>query len=146
MENVRKKNPSSPETESNAFLAEEGRWDLITPISLLVLCTMSVLFIHSAQAYVGGIQWKMQIIWCVIGFSFYIGVSVLDYHFWMKFAHVFYLLAILALCLVFFNSALYGARRWIDFGLFKIQPSEGAKWATMVLGEYFGPVPHWGLA
>ena len=134
IEKVRKKNPSSPETESNAFLAEEGRWDLITPISLLVLCTMSVLFIHSAQAYVGGIQWKMQIIWCVIGFSFYIGVSVLDYHFWMKFAHVFYLLAILALCLVFFNSALYGARRWIDFGLFKIQPSEGAKWAAMVLG------------
>jgi rod shape determining protein RodA len=95
---------------------------------------MSVLFIHSAQAYVGGGQWKMQIIWCVIGFSLYLAVSVLDYHFWMKFAHIFYVLAVVALCLVFFNSALYGARRWIDFGLFKIQPSELAKWAAMVLG------------
>ena len=78
MENVRKKNPSSPDIESNAFLAEEDRWDLFTPISLLVLCTMSVLFIHSAQAYVGGNQWKMQIIWCVIGFS-----SILRFQSWI---------------------------------------------------------------
>ena len=134
MENARKKDLSSAEMESNAYLAEEDRWDWLTPISLLVLCAMSVLFIHSAQAYVGGNLWKMQILWCIIGFSLYSAVSILDYHFWMKFAHVFYLLAVLALCLVFFNSAMYGARRWIDFGLFKVQPSEVAKWAAMVLG------------
>tara|TARA_B100001057_G_scaffold27978_1_gene25679 strand:- start:8545 stop:9783 length:1239 start_codon:yes stop_codon:yes gene_type:complete len=134
MEYARKKDLSSAEMESNAYLAEEDRWDWFTPISLLALCAMSVLFIHSAQAYVGGNLWKMQILWCIIGFSLYLAVSLLDYHFWMKFAHVFYLLAVLALCLVFFNSAMYGARRWIDFGLFKVQPSEVAKWAAMVLG------------
>ena len=116
MENTRKRELSSVEIESKGFLAEEDRWDVLTPLCLVVLCVMSVLFIHSAQAYVGGGQWKMQIIWCVIGFSIYLAVSVLDYHFWMKFAHIFYVLAVVALCLVFFNSALYGARRWIDFG------------------------------
>jgi len=124
----------SAEKEAKIYLAEESRWDLLTPISLVILCVMSVLFIHSAQAYVGGSQWKMQIVWCVIGFSLYLAFSVIDYHFWMKFAHVFYLLAILALCMVFFGPVIYGARRWIDLGPFKIQPSEAAKWATMVLG------------
>ena len=44
----------SAEKEAKAYLAEESRWDLLTPISLVILCVMSVLFIHSAQAYVGG--------------------------------------------------------------------------------------------
>jgi len=122
------------ESEAKTILTDEGRWDILTPISLLALCVMSVLFIHSAQAYVGGGQWKMQIVWCVIGFSLYFGVSMLDYHFWMRFAHLFYLLAMVALFLVFFGPVIYGARRWIDLGPFKVQPSEVAKWATMVLG------------
>ena len=94
MEITGKADLSSAEIEAKTILTDEDRWDLFTPISLLVLCTMSVLFIHSAQAYVGGNQWKMQIVWCIIGFSFYFAVSVLDYHFWMKFAHLFYLLAV----------------------------------------------------
>ena len=134
MELTRKSDLPSAESSAKIHLVDEGRWDFLTPISLLVLCVMSVLFIHSAQAYVGGNQWKMQIVWCVIGFSLYLGVSMLDYHFWMRFAHIFYLLAMVALFLVFLGPAIYGARRWIDLGFFKIQPAEGAKWATMVLG------------
>lgn len=134
MEITGKADLSAAENEAKTILTDEGRWDLFTPISLLALCVMSVLFIHSAQAYVGGGQWKMQIVWCVIGFSLYFGVSMLDYHFWMRFAHLFYLLAMVALIMVFFGPVLYGASRWIDLGPFKVQPSEVAKWATMVLG------------
>ena len=134
MEITGKADLSAAENEAKTILTDEGRWDLFTPISLLALCVMSVLFIHSAQAYVGGGQWKMQIVWCVIGFSLYFGVSMLDYHFWMRFAHLFYLLAMVALIMVFFGPVLYGASRWIDLGPFKVQPSEMAKWATMVLG------------
>lgn len=134
MQNSSNTNPSADPSEAKPFLAEEKRWDFVTPISLLVLCVMSVVFIHSAQAYVGGNLWKMQIVWCVIGFSLYFCISILDYHFWMKFAHLFYLLAVVALCLVFFGPALYGAQRWIDLGPFKIQPAEAAKWATLILG------------
>ena len=134
MELTGKAHLSTAESEAKTILTDEGRWDILTPISLLALCVMSVLFIHSAQAYVGGGQWKMQIVWCVIGFSLYFGVSMLDYHFWMRFAHLFYLLAMVALFLVFFGPVIYGARRWNDLGPFNVQPSEVAKWATMILG------------
>ena len=128
------------------LLAEEGRWDLITPISLLVLCTMSVLFIHSAQAYVGGIQWKMQIIWCVIGFSFYIGVSVLDYHFWMKFAHVFTYWPSWLYVWFFWARTLRGPS--LDRFRFIQDPAlGGGQMGRYGFGsEYSCPFPHWGLA
>ena len=42
--------------------------------------------------------------------------SLIDYHFWMRYAHILYALAIIALLLVFGGPVLYGASRWIDFG------------------------------
>ena len=105
-----------------------------SPLCLVGLSLISVLFIRSAQAYVGGSQWKMQIVWCGIGFSVYFVASWINYQIWMRYAHFFYALAILALLLVFSGPVLYGAQRWIDFGLFKFQPSEIAKWATLVMG------------
>ena len=116
------------------FLEKEKRWEIFSPISLMILCTMSILFIRSAQAYTGGNQWQMQVLWVLIGFSTYIVVSMVDYHFWMRFAHIFYVLGVVSLILVFLWPEKYGAQRWIDFGKFKIQPSEFAKIVTLILG------------
>ena len=116
------------------FLEKEKRWEIFSPISLMILCTMSILFIRSAQAYTGGNQWQMQVLWVLIGFSIYIAVSMVDYHFWMRFAHIFYVLGVVSLILVFLWPEKYGAQRWIDFGKFKIQPSEFAKIVTLILG------------
>ena len=52
----------------------------------------------------------------------------------MRYAHFLYTIAIIALLLVFGGPVLYGASRWIDFGIFKVQPSEIAKWTTMIMG------------
>ena len=123
-----------PEKPIKDILESESRFDWITPFCLLGLSLVSVVFIRSAQAYTGGEQWKMQIIWCSLGFLSYIVFSMIDYHFWMRYAHVFYFISILALCLVFGGPTLYGARRWIDFEYFKIQPSEITKWATLIFG------------
>ncbi|MBT4667416.1 MAG: rod shape-determining protein RodA [Opitutae bacterium] len=95
---------------------------------------MSVLFIRSAQAYVGGELWRMQIIWVLVGVSSYAVMSLINYHFWMRYAHYLYGLGLLALCMVFFGPEIYGAKRWIDLKIFKIQPAELAKLATLVLG------------
>lgn len=115
-------------------LSTEDRWDWITPVFLLCLCVMSVLFIQSAQAYDGGNEWKRQIIWCVIGFFIYFGFSLLDYKIFLKYAHILYGLSIFSLLLVFGGPKIYGASRWVDLGFFKIQPSEMAKFATIVMG------------
>ena len=113
---------------------DERRTDWLTPACILALCCMSVLFIRSAQAYVGGGQWEMQVVWMLAGIIAYVGASLVDYRVWMRYAHYLYGLGLLALCLVFLGPEIYGAKRWIDLGLFKIQPSEGAKIATMILG------------
>ncbi len=120
--------------EKGSLITEEFSWDWITPLCLLALSVMSVLFIRSAQAYGGGSYWKMQILWCIIGFSVYMVIAWIDYHWWMRYAHFCYFIVLLSLLLVFAGPVIYGARRWIDLGLFKIQPSEIAKWSTMILG------------
>lgn len=120
--------------EQDSLIPEETKWDWLTPLCLLGLCLMSIIFIHSAQAFGGGNYWKMQILWSVIGFSLYAVVSVINYQLWMRYAHIFYFLVIIGLLLVFGGPMIYGARRWIDFGLFKVQPSEIAKWSTMIFG------------
>ncbi len=124
----------SADHTSETELVEEERWDWVTPLFLAGLCVMSVLFIQSAQAYDGGNEWQRQIIWCVVGFVVYIIVSFLDYRIFLKYAHIVYGLSILSLLLVFGGPKIYGASRWVDLGFFKIQPSEMAKFATMVMG------------
>ena len=71
--------------KKDSFLEEDNRWDILSPVSLLILCSLSVLFIRSAQAYTGGNQWEMQLLWVVIGLSVYTIVSLIDYHFWKFF-------------------------------------------------------------
>jgi len=118
----------------SSLIPEDIQWDWLTPFCLLILSVLSILFIHSAQAYGGGNYWKMQILWCVIGFSLYWTVAFINYQMWMRYAHLLYFGVILSLFLVFAGPMIYGARRWIDFGLFKVQPSEIAKWSTMIFG------------
>ena len=120
--------------KKESFLEEENRWDIFSPISLLILCSMSVLFIRSAQAYTGGNQWEMQLLWVIIGLTVYTIVSFIDYHFWMRFAHITYAVGILSLFVVFIFPEKYGAQRWIDFVFFKLQPSEFANIVTLILG------------
>ena len=115
-------------------LPKEDRWDLLTPVCLALLCGMSVMFIHSAQAYDGGNEWEKQIIWSLIGFLTYFTLSLIDYRVFLKYAHIVYGLSILSLLLVFGGPKVYGASRWVDLGFFKIQPSEMAKFATLIMG------------
>ena len=115
-------------------LPKEERWDWVTPFCLALLCGMSVMFIQSAQAYDGGNEWKKQIVWSLLGFILYFTVAILDYRIFLKYAHVVYGISILSLLLVFGGPKIYGASRWVDLGFFKIQPSEMAKFATLVMG------------
>jgi rod shape determining protein RodA len=120
--------------ESGNELPEEEQWDWVSPVFLAVLCVMSVLFIKSAQAYDGGNEWLKQSVWCCFGFVIYFGVSLLDYRNLMKYAHFIYGFSILSLLLVFGGPKIYGASRWVDLGILKIQPSEMAKFATIIMG------------
>ena len=70
-----------------------------------------------------------QIMGVGAGIVLMIGLAVLDYRKFIKYAWITYVLAILALIYILvFGQAIYGAKRWIYFPLLgTIQPSEFAK-------------------
>lgn len=75
----------------------------------------------------------MQLAWLSVGWSIYLGVTLVDYKFFTRIAYVLYGINVGALIFVeFFGKTSYGATRWIDLGFFRYQPSETMK-LVMVL-------------
>ena len=67
-------------------------------------------------------------------------VCFVDYRHFKAFAPILYVVTVVALLLVItpLGQEVQGARRWIDFGVFQMQPSEMAKVVTIIaLAAYF---------
>lgn len=111
------------------------RIDWINPLAIGLLGVMSTMFIYSAQAYTHGTEWKMQIVWFCLGLVTYVIVSLTDYRILLRYAHLLYGAGIVLLLLVFLGPEVYGSKRWIDFGFFKVQPTEAAKIGALVLSS-----------
>ncbi|HLP07061.1 MAG TPA: FtsW/RodA/SpoVE family cell cycle protein, partial [Opitutaceae bacterium] len=116
-------------------VATRQTWDWVGPAALTALSAIGVCFIYSAQLATGLHQWKVQIGWLIAGAVVYIAVSLVDYEFWLKYAHWVYIVSMLFLVAVLLpgiGTERYGAQRWIDFGPISFQPSELAKLATLL--------------
>lgn len=119
------------------------RTDWINPLVLLVLATMGVFFIKSAQAHdPNGTQWLHQLVWLVLGAALYIAIAAFDYHLWMKYAWLVYLGSIVLLLLLWTplgdaGSERTHARRWLGIGSYTIQPSEFAKVGAIVMLSFY---------
>jgi rod shape determining protein RodA len=77
-----------------------------------------------------------QGLWYGVGIGLATAVCLVDYRLFSRWAPFFYWAAIGTLILVLIpgiGAVRFGARRWIDLGLFQFQPSEFAKLA-MILG------------
>ena len=111
-------------------LKTQERFDAITPLVMVALGVFGVMFIYSAQLERHGTAWKAQCVFWLIGLLLYAAVSLIDYRIWLSYAHWIYAACIVTLVLVIIpgiGNRQFGAQRWIDFGLFKYQPSETAK-------------------
>lgn len=117
--------------------AGRSRFDWISPLCILLLCGIGVLFIYSAQYTHGGGDWKKQLFWIVLGLFAYGIVSALNYKLFLEYAHYIYLAGIGGLLLTLEQSPvsveMMGARRWVDAGFTNVQPTEGAKIGTLVM-------------
>lgn len=115
----------------------QRRFDIINPIAILLLCMIGLLFIMSAQISYDGQHWKRQTFWVVSGLGVYGIVSSIDYKIFLEHAHWIYMAGILGLVLTMpFSPISYedmGARRWIDLGITRVQPTEAAKIATLIM-------------
>lgn len=117
-------------------LTTRERFNWLVPVCLILLSTIGVFFIYSAQLATNQHQWTTQVAWMAIGACAYVATSLFDYRLWLKYAHWVYLLAITMLLLVLLpfigTTHGMGARRWLDIpGLGAFQPSEVAKIAVL---------------
>lgn len=92
-----------------------------------------------------------QIIWAVISFTLFFGVSFLDVRFLRKSNIVLWLYIIatgLLLVVTFFGNEVNGAQSWFSFGAFSFQPSDLMKLALiLILAKYYSrrhvEIAHW---
>jgi len=69
-----------------------------------------------------------QIVYALVGIGLMLLASVTDYSIFANVNHLIYALTILSLILVYAVGQIsFGAQRWIDLGIFRLQPSELAK-------------------
>jgi len=112
-------------------------WGLIAIVALLAVIGIANLA-SASKAGVSGLA-VAQTIWFVLGAVVIVGVCLVDYRFFARWAYPIFggVVALLGGVLVV-GTELNGARRWIDFGWFIMQPSELLKVAVvLVSARYF---------
>jgi cell division protein FtsW len=76
-----------------------------------------------------------QMLWTVVGLAAFVFAIRFDYHNWQRLVRPLLILSVILLCLVLLPGVgiyVSGARRWMGYGIFRIQPSEIAKLALLV--------------
>ena len=112
------------------------RYDWINPLAIATLATIGVFFIYSAQLATNRGQWIQQVVWLAGGRGPLLrGFALVDYKFWLKYAHWVYAACLVSLLLPWtpLGVTRLGARRWIDFGPISFQPSEAAKFGALII-------------
>jgi cell division protein FtsW len=98
--------------------------------------------VRSFQQYGDSLYYlKLQLIWIILGVGLMILFSFLDYHrlYFLSFFLMFASIILLFLVLIpGFGQSAGGARRWLSLGRFNLQPTELAKFSTIIyLSSWF---------
>ncbi len=110
-------------------------WGLLG--ATFALMVISLLFVHSSTLGDTSATLK-QALWFFVGLCAAVVLCLVDYHILARWAGVGYGIALLFLVgILFFGAKVNGARRWIDFGPFSLQPSEFAKLAIILAVAQF---------
>ena len=112
-------------------------FDFIIILAVLCLCVISVCFVYSSGLNSEGVntssEFIKQIIWAVTGLGLMVLVVYFDYKYLYDFAYYIYGICILMLIItLLLGNKVNGARSWLGFGGFGIQPSEFTKLGTII--------------
>ena len=106
-------------------------WPFVAVVALVALAGYGMLFsagggAHEPWAWRHGVRFG-------VGLSAMLAVALIDIRFWFRCAYVVYGAALLGLIAVeLVGQASMGAQRWLDLGLFQLQPSEVMKIALVL--------------
>ena len=106
---------------------------------IIMLASIGIIMLYSA-ANGNWSPWALnQLARFAVGFVLMLFLALTDIRLLMRFAYVFYFGTLLLLIVVEITGHIgMGAQRWINFGFFKLQPSELMKIAmVLVLARYF---------
>lgn len=105
--------------------------------AVFLLTCFGILMVYNASAVVAFRDFrdkfyflKFQTLWGLIGFFVVSFLSLFDYRRFFRLSPILFLITIVLLLLVFvpgLSIKAYGARRWLNLGIFSLQPSELAK-------------------
>ena len=115
----------------------ELNWGLLVFLCLIAGFGFAMLYSGSGGSYE---PWaSRQMIRFGFGVALLIAIALTDIRVWLQFAFPFYAIALSFLVAVEYTGFIgMGAQRWIDLGLFQLQPSEIMKIAlVLALARYF---------
>ncbi len=116
-------------------------WLFIVLVVALMCCGVTLVYSATIAEDISVFDkfWFKQIVYFVFG-SIFAAVLVLVRIDWLKRAALpLYFVSLVLLCIVLFiaGDVVKGAGRWIDLGIFKLQPSEFAKIAYLLTISYW---------
>jgi len=121
-----------------------GQIDWLLIATIASLSTFGIFMIYSAihtndSLLASALHWK-QALWSSIGLLLLALILIFDYHHFSRLAYVFFIFVVTLLIFVFWAGlVVYGAKRWLVLGPIRVQPSELAKLAViLVLSRHFG--------
>lgn len=127
-------------------------WTLFSIVMLLggvgVITVLSASYVPSAHRIDPLVI--HQLVWIGIGTALMLGAVLFDYRVLITYSYPLYVLTVILLVAVeIIGHSTGGSRRWINFGLFRLEPSELAKIAIVfVMVHYFREEPPpggWGF-
>ncbi len=131
-------------SQSSPFRRAVSQMDWLLLLTTLLLSLTGIFMIYSAihsnPVFLKNSLHLKQALWSSIGLGILLCILFIDYHIFTQWAYLFYALVIVLLIGVLFSGqVVYGAKRWLVFGPFRLQPSEFARLAViLVFARYFG--------
>ena len=128
---------------SRRFLARSLKVDWLFLAVTIALMVCGVSLVYSATANSEGVFyesfWFKQIVYFACGSMIAAGIVFLKIDWLKRISAPLYILSLVLLCVVLSSvgDVTKGAGRWIDLGIFKLQPSEFAKIAYLLTISYW---------
>lgn len=113
-------------------------------VTTLVFCVAALLalgmvMLYSSTMARSGTQLLLtQLLWGALGLIGCIAVTLMDYRWLRKIAWPLLAVAVVLLALVMLGPKINGARRWLGHGSVRLQPSELAKFALLIVLAWYG--------